>query len=136
MTYKDGNPETASYPGETLPPCDICKIQVTLDERRGPPQTAVYDGATVGGPWGYMCEEHFKTHGMGLGLGRGQRLVLDPASGDDVVFKCEWCGLAGNVDGMNADKDGELEVRLGKVVCKDTVTCDAREAEQAARDED
>jgi alkylation response protein AidB-like acyl-CoA dehydrogenase len=40
------------------------------------------------------------------------------------------------IDGMNADKDGELEVRLGKVVCKDTVTCDAREAEQAARDED
>jgi hypothetical protein len=37
---------------------------------------ARYDGATVHGPWAYMCEEHFQSDGVGLGTGRGQLLVL------------------------------------------------------------
>lgn len=47
-----------------LPKCDFCDNK------------AAYDGKTTIGPWGYMCEEDFKWHGVGLGTGRGQRLVL------------------------------------------------------------
>lgn len=37
---------------------------------------AHYDGATIHGPWAYMCETHFESDGIGLGLGRGQRLIV------------------------------------------------------------
>lgn len=37
---------------------------------------AVVDGKTKMGPWAYMCEGCFQSHGVGLGLGKGQRLVL------------------------------------------------------------
>jgi len=47
-----------------IPPCDFC--------RDGTP--AVYDAASRQGPWGYMCESHFRQHGVGLGEGRGQKL--------------------------------------------------------------
>ena len=49
-----------------LPACDIC-TDGTL---------AHYDAATIHGPWGYLCERHFAAIGVGLGTGRGQRLVL------------------------------------------------------------
>ena len=48
-----------------LPSCDMCKVN-----------TAAYDGKTVYGPWAYMCEECFGVHGIGLGLGVGQKLIL------------------------------------------------------------
>ena len=47
-----------------IPKCDFC------------PNLAVYDGKTFLGPWGYMCEPHFQAYGVGLGTGRGQRLIL------------------------------------------------------------
>lgn len=37
---------------------------------------AAYDGKTVHGPWANMCEACFGSLGVGLGTGRGQRLVL------------------------------------------------------------
>jgi hypothetical protein len=40
------------------------------------PEPAHYDGATIHGPWAFMCEEHFRLYGIGLGLGKGQRLVV------------------------------------------------------------
>lgn len=49
--------------------CDLCKSQ-------GLQVQAVYDGKTVHGPWAYMCEEHFGAMGVGLGTGRGQRLIV------------------------------------------------------------
>lgn len=49
-----------------IPECDICTD--------GTP--AGYDAKTKQGPWGYLCEMHFRSHGVGLGTGRGQRLVL------------------------------------------------------------
>lgn len=52
-----------------FPRCDF-------DCKGGAPHDAHYDGATYMGPWGYMCDEAFLKHGIGLGLGRGQRLVL------------------------------------------------------------
>ena len=56
-----------------LPACDICKVEFSSSE----PNLAAYDGKTTSGPWAYMCEDHFDGHGVGLGTGRGQRLVLD-----------------------------------------------------------
>lgn len=49
---------------DKLPPCDFgCG-------------TAVYDGKTFTGPWAYMCEKKFNENGIGLGTGKGQKLVL------------------------------------------------------------
>ena len=61
----DGTETTV--PGRPL--CDIC-AQTGLTTR------AYYDGATRKGPWAYMCETHFADLGVGLGTGRGQRLIV------------------------------------------------------------
>ena len=37
---------------------------------------AHYDGKTILGPWANMCEQHFDEYGVGLGTGRGQKLIL------------------------------------------------------------
>ena len=50
--------------------CDFCM------DRRGAKVIAKYDGATEFGPWANMCEICFVHHGIGLGLGRGQKLIL------------------------------------------------------------
>ena len=43
--------------------CDLCDC------------IAQYDGATkLGGVWAYMCQHCFDIYGMGLGLGKGQKL--------------------------------------------------------------
>jgi hypothetical protein len=52
----------------TLPTCDTCPPDK--------PTEAAYDGKTKQGPWAYMCEPCFAEMGVGLGTGRGQRLVL------------------------------------------------------------
>lgn len=52
----------------SIPKCDIHEGK----------HDAKYDGATTFGPWAYMCEEAFRLYGVGLGTGRGQRLVLRP----------------------------------------------------------
>ena len=49
---------------EVLPKCDFCG------------ETAHYDGRTRTGQWGYMCLSCFGIHGIRLGLGSGQELVL------------------------------------------------------------
>jgi hypothetical protein len=61
------NGTTVIVPGRPL--CDIC-AQTGLKTR------AFYDGATREGPWAYMCGTHFAEHGVGLGTGRGQRLIV------------------------------------------------------------
>jgi len=52
-----------------LPDCDICKS-------RGKKHPAKYDGRTKMGPWAYMCPDCFVFNGVGLGIGRGQRLEV------------------------------------------------------------
>ena len=47
-----------------IPKCDLC------DEE------ARYNARTSFGPWAYLCEKHFKSHGIGLGMGYGQMLKL------------------------------------------------------------
>lgn len=54
----------------TLPDCDIHRAV------RSENVAAEYDGATIMGPWAYMCGECFHGYGVGLGTGRGQRLIL------------------------------------------------------------
>jgi hypothetical protein len=51
---------------EKLPKCDFCKRE------------ANYDGKTIYGVWAYMCKGCFKIYGIGLGLGKGQRLTTKP----------------------------------------------------------
>ena len=54
-----------------LPDCDLCKMDPVRKNA-----IAKYDGVLWTGPWAYMCEFHFKLRGVGLGLGRGQELVV------------------------------------------------------------
>jgi hypothetical protein len=42
--------------------CDLC------DSKAG------YDCKTKMGSWAYLCETHFKSLGVGLGTGKGQKL--------------------------------------------------------------
>ena len=53
---------TKLSPGIKLGPCDFC----------GSP--AKYDAKTNMGPWANMCAECYSAHGVGLGLGKWQRL--------------------------------------------------------------
>ena len=50
-----------------LPDCDLCH-----DETK-----ACYDGKTDTGLWAYMCKPHFIFRGIGLGPGKGQKLILE-----------------------------------------------------------
>jgi len=53
-----------------LPDCDICG------------ETAAFDAKTVNGPWANLCPAHYARLGYGLGLGKGQRLILKGSSND------------------------------------------------------
>ena len=59
-----------------LPDCDVCPAGHQL--------AAHYDGRTKRGPWAYMCEDHFQELGVGLGLGRGQRLQVKDVQDDRI----------------------------------------------------
>lgn len=54
-----------------IPDCDIHTYEMGT-----PGVPAAYDGKTVYGPWANMCEDCFVRLGVGLGTGRGQRLIL------------------------------------------------------------
>lgn len=53
----------------TLPDCNFCEAYGI-----SPPEKAAYDGKTKMGGWAYMCRIHWRKFGIGLGLGKGQRL--------------------------------------------------------------
>lgn len=54
-----------------LPECDIHKYRLNK-----PGVPAHYDGKTKSGPWANMCHPCFVEHGVGLGLGQGQKLEV------------------------------------------------------------
>jgi len=55
---------------DQTPLCDLCPPFN--------PNPAKYDAKTkFTGQWGYLCEKHFKSHGIGLGLGLGQKLIVE-----------------------------------------------------------
>ena len=56
--------KTVDWIGSTPTNCDVCGKPI-LD--------TFVDGKTRGGPWGMMCVPCHGAHGVGLGLGRGQR---------------------------------------------------------------
>jgi len=56
--------EKAVYLPE-LPNCDICKDGTKAE----------YDAKTVFGVWAYLCRKCFSKYGIGLGIGKGQKLV-------------------------------------------------------------
>jgi len=52
-----------------IPLCDFPHEHIPAD--------AVYDASTTDGPWAFMCQFHYERHHRGgLGLGKGQKLVL------------------------------------------------------------
>ena len=59
-----------------IPACDFAD----LNHRDDPDRAATVDGLTTAGPWAYMCDGCHERHGVGLGAGRGQRLVTGGAS--------------------------------------------------------
>lgn len=63
------NGTEADYPGEKLPNCDLCREE-------GKSVEAEVDGRMNTGQWAYMCKAHHKKYGVGLGMGKGQKLVL------------------------------------------------------------
>ena len=54
---------------DRLPECHFCRLGKKHILAR-------YDGRTKKGPWRMMCLKHFKEHGRGVGIGKGQRLWL------------------------------------------------------------
>lgn len=54
---------------ERLPICDFCFNE-------GKHNRAHYDGKTDLGYWANMCESHFESFGIGLGMGKGQKLKV------------------------------------------------------------
>ena len=61
-----------------LPECDFC-IEVT---------PATYDARIHTGQWAHMCERHFVMLECKLGLGKGQKLVLEFL---EQVEPCDYC---------------------------------------------
>jgi len=72
-----------------LPNCSFCEME-------GKTKPAEYDGRTVIGQWAFMCQQHFDLNGVGLGTGKGQKLVLPIKRPDEIVSKanklCQRCG--------------------------------------------
>jgi len=64
----------------TAPTCDIHQYEKGVEG-----VVAKYDGKTKRGPWANMCEECFGTHGIGLGTGRGQELIVKTVETTGVV---------------------------------------------------
>jgi hypothetical protein len=58
-----------------MPDCDFHKMH-------GESVPARFDGKTHSGPWANMCDDCFERNGVGLGLGKGQELVLFDAVTD------------------------------------------------------
>jgi len=50
--------------------CDLCKTDLLKGK-------VFIDGKTKQGPWGCMCTACYQEQGFGLGVGRGQKYVLE-----------------------------------------------------------
>ena len=60
----EGAPDLVEVTVTKKPKCDFCD------------EVAEYDGKTTLGPWANMCATCYGQFGTGLGLGRGQKLVV------------------------------------------------------------
>jgi len=50
-----------------IPKCDLCDSKAYADGK-----------LNFRSSWAYMCKPCFDQHGSGLGLGKGQQLLLEP----------------------------------------------------------
>lgn len=73
----------------SLPECDIHKHELMIE---GVP--ASYDGKTKHGPWAMMCQSCFEQNGIGLGTGRGQRLIVGEEPAVSALEKSRLIGAA------------------------------------------
>jgi hypothetical protein len=87
---------------QELPNCDFC-IKTT---------PALYDGATVGGSWANMCQVHFAMFGIGLGTGRGQKLVVAVKVDNQVPFEV-WMAAVNrklvSISGCDSNDIGDFD---------------------------
>jgi hypothetical protein len=76
--------------------CQLCYSKpATVDGKTKP---ATVDGKTKMGPWAYMCEDCHTVYGVGLGVGKGQRLkpdggvklLSDPITTAELKTVLEW----------------------------------------------
>ena len=58
-----------------LPPvkCDLCGRRFGTDLSPDSHVEVFVDGRTQMGPWANMCKGCHRTHGVGLGMGKGQK---------------------------------------------------------------
>ncbi len=73
--HRDLNPGAAADDGTTTyvverPNCEIHRHSRSVEIPAG------YDAALRQGGWAYVCDGCFTAYGIGLGLGRGQRLIV------------------------------------------------------------
>lgn len=80
---------------ESLPYCDICN-EMRVSEGHVTIERAIYDAKSIYGSWAYMCQKHFDQIGVGLGLGKGQKLVLK-AKGTSKEYE-EWLETHNEMD--------------------------------------
>jgi hypothetical protein len=59
---------------QSLPNCDLAQSPYSDHDGDRP---AKYDAKTTLGPWANLCETCFQRYGVGLGLGKGQELIVE-----------------------------------------------------------
>jgi len=101
---------------KNFPRCDFC------------PSDARYDGRTTAGPWANMCNLHFQEFGVGLGLGKVQRLAIEKAVDLDSGSRriCDSCLDAAYDEGAEDDIAELVMLELGNDVADHL--CDANES--------
>lgn len=70
-----------------VPKCDFCG------------KSAYVEGRTHAGIWVYMCTKHYMSYGVGLGPGKGQRLILSELCifcGEQIPEGIQFCPGCGN----------------------------------------
>lgn len=93
---KDGTVAVISEPKM----CDICT------QNGDPNVPAGFDAKTKMGPWANMCSTHYGLYGIGLGTGKGQRLVLEEDTYRENPMREGFdCALHGTRHPMNAAWD-------------------------------
>ena len=92
-----------------FPKCDLCKDSDIFKT----PEDAQYDGKTTSGQWAYMCPVHFLSNGVGLGLGKGQKLITESEHTEIDINRadqlCAKCGKGCSVKSFNKE---EIRYRL------------------------
>jgi hypothetical protein len=78
------------------PKCNVCKPFGA--------QPAIADGKTNYGPWGYLCAEHFRKYGSGLGMGRGQILLCGDEHDTELI--ATYLGVVSPPGSMDAHAHG------------------------------